>query len=74
MREDDDTAGRVTLAEVATQAGVSLSTVSKVLNGRSDVSPPTRAKVDHPFTRGSPRSVPRPAWWSTAQGCRWLSV
>ncbi|GGX72836.1 LacI family transcriptional regulator [Streptomyces minutiscleroticus] len=36
----------MTLAEVATQAGVSLSTVSKVLNGRSDVSPPTRAKVE----------------------------
>jgi LacI family xylobiose transport system transcriptional regulator len=46
MREDDDVDGRVTLAEVATQAGVSLSTVSKVLNGRSDVSRPTRSKVE----------------------------
>ncbi|MFW6690841.1 LacI family DNA-binding transcriptional regulator [Streptomyces sp. MAR4 CNX-425] len=46
MREDDDVDGRVTLAEVATQAGVSLSTVSKVLNGRSDVSRPTRTKVE----------------------------
>lgn len=36
----------MTLAEVATQAGVSLSTVSKVLNGRTDVSRPTRSKVE----------------------------
>ena len=37
---------RVTLAEVAAQAGVSLSTISKVLNGRSDVSAATRARVE----------------------------
>ncbi|GAA2501696.1 LacI family DNA-binding transcriptional regulator [Streptomyces gobitricini] len=46
MRDDDGADGRVTLAEVATRAGVSLSTVSKVLNGRSDVSPRTRTKVE----------------------------
>ena len=35
-----DVAGeRVTLAEVAEEAGVSLSTISKVLNGRTDVAP-----------------------------------
>ncbi|MCF3960908.1 LacI family DNA-binding transcriptional regulator [Streptomyces fuscigenes] len=43
---DDRSGGRITLAQVATQAGVSLSTVSKVLNGRPDVSAPTRIKVE----------------------------
>lgn len=38
---------RVTLSELADQAGVSLSTVSKVLNGRTDVSAATRAHVEH---------------------------
>jgi LacI family xylobiose transport system transcriptional regulator len=47
MRAEDQVARRVTLATVATEAGVSLPTVSKVLNGRSDVSPTTRAKVEH---------------------------
>jgi LacI family xylobiose transport system transcriptional regulator len=44
----DDAAetGRVTLAQVAETAGVSVSTVSKVLNGRQDVSAPTRLKVE----------------------------
>ena len=37
---------RVTLSEVAERAGVSLSTISKVLNGRSDVSSATRSKVE----------------------------
>jgi LacI family transcriptional regulator, xylobiose transport system transcriptional regulator len=37
---------RVTLALVASEAGVSLSTISKVLNGRSDVSAATRARVE----------------------------
>lgn len=37
---------RVTLAELASEAGVSLSTMSKVLNGRSDVSRSTRSKVE----------------------------
>ena len=38
--------GRVTLAQVADEAGVSLSTISKVLNGRSDVSAATRSRVE----------------------------
>ncbi|WP_078900247.1 LacI family DNA-binding transcriptional regulator [Streptomyces sp. SBT349] len=37
---------RPTLADIAEMAGVSVSTVSKVLNGRDDVSRDTRAKVD----------------------------
>jgi LacI family transcriptional regulator len=36
---------RTTLATVAASAGVSIATVSKVLNGRRDVSPATRARV-----------------------------
>ena len=43
---------RVTLADIAGQASVSLSTISKVLNGRSDVSAPTRARVDRKAMRG----------------------
>ena len=34
-----------TLASVAASAGVSIATVSKVLNGRADVGPETRARV-----------------------------
>ncbi|MFN3708528.1 LacI family DNA-binding transcriptional regulator [Microcella sp.] len=37
---------RVTLSAVAAEAGVSLATISKVLNGRPDVSPSTRARVE----------------------------
>jgi LacI family transcriptional regulator len=39
------TDGRATLATVADAAGVSVATVSKVLNGRRDVAPATRALV-----------------------------
>src|SRR5690348_3323462 len=37
--------GRPTLATIAQAAGVSVATVSKVLNGREDVAPATRALV-----------------------------
>ncbi|BEP14032.1 LacI family DNA-binding transcriptional regulator [Acidothermaceae bacterium B102] len=37
---------RPTLASIAAAAGVSLPTVSKVVNGRTDVSPQTRARVE----------------------------
>jgi LacI family transcriptional regulator len=36
---------RATLAAVALEAGVSVPTVSKVVNGRTDVSPATRARI-----------------------------
>ncbi|MDQ7994160.1 MAG: LacI family DNA-binding transcriptional regulator, partial [Propionicimonas sp.] len=39
-------AGRVTLARVAEEAGVSLATISKVLNGRPDVAAATRERVE----------------------------
>src|SRR5205807_10351938 len=38
--------GRTTLASIAAAAGVSLPTVSKVVNGRPDVAAATRAKVE----------------------------
>lgn len=38
--------GRATLAAVADAAGVSIATVSKVVNGRPDVAPETRAHVE----------------------------
>ncbi len=41
-----DGTGRATLAQVAKQAGVSVPTVSKVINGRSDVSAETRRRVE----------------------------
>lgn len=37
---------RMTIAKIAEQAGVSVPTVSKVLNGRADVAEGTRAKVE----------------------------
>ncbi|MDP9417520.1 MAG: LacI family DNA-binding transcriptional regulator, partial [Actinomycetota bacterium] len=36
---------RATLATIAAAAGVSLPTVSKVVNGKDDVAPATRARV-----------------------------
>jgi LacI family transcriptional regulator len=51
---------RTTLAAIAAEAGVSLPTVSKVVNGRPDVAPATRARVEqlldaHNYSRGGPR-------------------
>jgi LacI family transcriptional regulator len=48
---------RTTLATIAAEAGVSLPTVSKVVNGRPDVAPSTRARVErlldeHKYSRG----------------------
>ncbi len=42
---------RVTITVIAEEAGVSVPTVSRVLNGRSDVSPKTRAKVEDLLAR-----------------------
>ena len=51
---------RTTLAAIAAEAGVSLPTVSKVVNGRPDVAPGTRARVErlldeHHYSRGGQR-------------------
>ncbi|WP_412075652.1 LacI family DNA-binding transcriptional regulator [Streptomyces xanthophaeus] len=42
---------RVTIAEIALQAGVSAPTVSKVLNGHDQVAPETRARVEELLQR-----------------------
>ncbi|MER5185084.1 substrate-binding domain-containing protein [Streptomyces sp. NPDC002896] len=57
---------RVTIAEIAQKAGVSVPTVSRVVNGRSDVSPQTRARVEdllrlHRYRRRVPGSGDRAA-------------
>jgi LacI family xylobiose transport system transcriptional regulator len=46
---------RVTLASVAAKAGVSLTTISKVLNGHADVAPATRARVEELLRRSGYR-------------------
>jgi len=38
---------RVTIAAIAREAGVSVPTVSRVLNGRADVAPQTRETVEN---------------------------
>ena len=58
--ETDVAEERVTLASVAEEAGVSLSTILKVLNGRTDVSAATRTRVESLLAeRGYVRRVGR---------------
>src|SRR4051794_6652410 len=52
---------RVTIAQVADAAGVSVPTVSKVVNGRADVAPETRERVErmlreHGYRRPAPQA------------------
>ena len=54
---------RATLAAVAREAGVSVPTVSKVVNGRTDVSAATRARIgkllaEHGYTARAPGGPP----------------
>jgi LacI family transcriptional regulator len=54
--------GRATMAIIADEVGVSVTTVSKVLNGRSDVAPETRARVEaslerHRYRRSKQRPI-----------------
>ncbi|HEU4544278.1 MAG TPA: LacI family DNA-binding transcriptional regulator [Jiangellaceae bacterium] len=56
--------GRVTISAIAAEAGVSVPTVSRVLNGRADVAPDTRARVEEllrlrGYRRRTSRSVQR---------------
>lgn len=55
----------VTLGDIAAAAGVSVATVSKVLNGRSDVAPATRGRVERILAergyRRPARGMPRPS-------------
>ncbi|MEU2609986.1 LacI family DNA-binding transcriptional regulator [Micromonospora sp. NPDC007271] len=59
-----DIGGRVTITAIAREAGVSVPTVSRVLNGRSDVAPGTRERVEellhhHGYRRRGSRTVRR---------------
>ena len=54
----------ITITDIAAEAGVSVPTVSRVLNGRSDVAPHTRERVeqllrDHGYQRRGSRAKPR---------------
>jgi len=46
MAKRHKTDERITIAQIAQIAGVSVPTVSKVLNGRADVALPTRSRVE----------------------------
>ncbi|MDT0317783.1 LacI family DNA-binding transcriptional regulator [Streptomyces millisiae] len=48
---DDLSGGPLTIAQLAARAGVSVATVSKVVNGRADVAPGTRALVEGLISR-----------------------
>jgi LacI family transcriptional regulator len=50
--------GRVTIGAIAKEAGVSVPTVSRVLNGRTDVAPQTRARVEELLRRRGYRRRP----------------
>ena len=50
-RGRSDRSGRPTIAHIAGQAGVSVPTVSKVINGRADVAPETRRRVEAAIRR-----------------------
>jgi LacI family transcriptional regulator len=50
-----------TIAFIAQQAGVSVPTVSKVINGRADVSSETRSRVEAAIREHGYRRAPRPS-------------
>ncbi len=59
-----DEGRRVTITAIAREAGVSVPTVSRVVNGRSDVSPQTRERVEellrrHGYRRRAARGTDR---------------
>ncbi|PZR52618.1 LacI family transcriptional regulator [Xylanimonas oleitrophica] len=55
------TTGTPTIAEIARELGVSVPTVSKVLNGRADVAAATRERVEAALERHAYRRRRRPA-------------
>ena len=56
-----DDGRRITITAIAREAGVSVPTVSRVLNGRADVSPSTRARIEELLRRHDyRRRVARP--------------
>jgi LacI family transcriptional regulator len=64
LKHDQPFRGRATIRDIADLAGVSIATVSRVLNGRPDVAPDTRETV---------LQVVRAQGFSTNRGARGLS-
>ena len=62
-----DAPASATIATIAGEVGVSVATVSKVLNGRSDVAPGTRARVEESLERHQYRRRNRRQPTSTGQ-------
>ena len=63
---------RVTLAMVAASAGVSIATVSKVINGRNDVASTTRAHVQEALQQHDyAASAPQRSLWSWCSPSSW---
>lgn len=60
MPPEDGSAPLPKLTVIAREAGVSVATVSKALNGRSDVSPRTRRLINEVLERRGHRPRPRP--------------
>jgi LacI family transcriptional regulator len=56
-----DESRKVTIAAIARLAGVSVPTVSRVVNGRSDVAPQTRERVEELLARHGYRRRPPPS-------------
>ncbi len=52
--------GRITIAEIAAELGVSVPTISRVLNGREDVAAKTRVRVEEALTRHNYRKPVAP--------------
>ncbi|HEU5129777.1 MAG TPA: LacI family DNA-binding transcriptional regulator [Glycomyces sp.] len=59
-REDEQGGRPLTIAQIAERAGVSLATVSKVLNGRDSVAPETRTLIEDIIRRYGYRRQKRP--------------
>lgn len=66
--------GRATLETVASAAGVSLATVSKVVNDRADVSAATRARVQRLLVQHKYEPPGRPANTRFAEGRRLIDL
>jgi LacI family transcriptional regulator, xylobiose transport system transcriptional regulator len=56
-----DVDGKVTIARIAQRAGVSVPTVSKVLNGRANIAADTRARIEQVILEEGYRPRPRRA-------------
>ncbi|MGW7520741.1 LacI family DNA-binding transcriptional regulator [Streptomyces sp. NPDC054796] len=64
VEETGQSRPKVTISAIAQEAGVSVPTVSRVVNGRSDVAPETRARVEdllrlHGYRRRAPAARER---------------